>query len=224
MTKLFPEKTCLVNLVQSLIALEVGASVDIARKLNETEMPPKCILAACEAAMMEINELYDSGEYFIASLIMAGEIMNRVIKLVSPRIEARERGHYKGKVVIGTVRGEIHSLGKNIAGALLTAYGFDVKDLGVDVSVSRYLECVRDWKPDVVGLSVLLSSCFHSLEDTVAALLDQRGAASSPAVFISGAQVTPALKDYWRADYYAATVFDTVRLCESLARSRRRVA
>ncbi|MDR1038120.1 MAG: cobalamin-dependent protein [Deltaproteobacteria bacterium] len=221
---MLPEKTCLVNLIQSLIALEVGASVDIARSLNEREMPPKCILAACEAAMMEISELYDSGEYFIASLIMAGEIMNRVIKLVAPRIEARERGHYKGRVVIGTVRGEIHSLGKNIAGALLTAYGFEVKDLGVDVPASRYVECVREWQPDVVGLSVLLSSCFHSLEDTVSALIDLRGPASTPAIFISGAQVTPALKDYWKADYYAGTVFDTVRLCESLARSRRRVA
>ncbi|MDR1040989.1 MAG: cobalamin-dependent protein [Deltaproteobacteria bacterium] len=224
MIKPSPEKTCLVNLVQSLIALEVGASVDIARRLNDDEMPPKCILAACEAAMMEISELYDSGEYFIASLIMAGEIMNRVIKLVSPRIEARVKNRFKGRVLIGTVRGEIHSLGKNIAGALLTAYGFDVKDLGVDVPAGRYVECARDWEPDVVGLSVLLSSCFHSLEDTVAALREFRGPASSPAIFISGAQVTPALKDYWRADYYAPTVFDTVRLCEALAQSRRKVA
>ncbi|MDR2611431.1 MAG: cobalamin-dependent protein [Deltaproteobacteria bacterium] len=224
MIKHGPDKTCLVNLVQSLIALEVGASVDIARKLNEKEMPPKCILAACEAAMMEISELYDSGEYFIASLIMAGEIMNRVIKLVSPRIEARVKRQYKGRVVIGTVRGEIHCLGKNIAGALLTAYGFEVEDLGVDVPSSRYVECARDLKPDLVGLSVLLSSCFHSLEDTVTALRELRGDASAPAILISGAQVTSALKDYYRADYYAATVFDTVRLCESLAQSRRRPA
>jgi 5-methyltetrahydrofolate--homocysteine methyltransferase len=222
--KYSPEKACLVNLIQSLIALEAGSSVDIARRLNEKEMPPKCILAACEAAMMEINELYDSGEYYIASLIMAGEIMNRVIKLVAPRIEARVRSNCKGKVVIGTVRGEIHSLGKTITGALLTAYGFDVKDLGVDVSAGRYVECVRDWKPDVVWLSVLLSGCFRSMEDTVRALREYRGPASAPAIFISGAQATPALKEYLRADGYAATVFDTVRLCESLAQSRRRVA
>ncbi|MDR3153732.1 MAG: cobalamin-dependent protein [Deltaproteobacteria bacterium] len=224
MIKYSPEKTCLVNLIQSLIALEVGSSVDIARRLNEKEMPPKCILAACEAAMMEINELYDSGQYYIASLIMAGEIINRVISLVSPRIKPGGKGSYKGRVLIGTVRGEIHSLGKNIAGALLNAYGFEVSDLGVDVSAGRFVESARDWKPDVVWLSVHLSSCLRSLEDTIGALREFRGLASSPAIFISGVKVTPAQKDHSRADNYAATVFDTVRLCEILAQSRRRVA
>jgi methanogenic corrinoid protein MtbC1 len=224
MIKPAPEKTCLVNLIQSLIALKMGASVDIARRLNEKEMPPKCILAACEAAMMEINELYDSGEYFMAALIMAAEIMGRVVAEVSPRLAARPGARSRGRVLVGTVRGEIHSLSKNIAAAMLTAYGFEVMDLGVDVPSSRYVECVRDWRPDVVGLSVLLSGCHPSLEETVRALRDLRGASGSPAIFISGAQVPPALKDYCRADFYASTVFDTVRLCEGLAQSRRRVA
>ncbi|MDR1164641.1 MAG: cobalamin-dependent protein [Deltaproteobacteria bacterium] len=210
----------LVNLIQSLISLEIGNSLDITQKLNEKDMAPKYILTACEAAMIEINELYDSGEYFIASLIMAGEIMNRVIKLISPRMLSRARNYFKGRVAIGTVRGEIHGLGKNIAGALLAAYGFEVRDLGVDVSERDFVECAKDWKPDVIGLSVLLTSCFHSLEETIVALRDLRGAEIVPYIFISGAQVTPALKDFYQADFYAGTVFDTVRLCEKLCSER----
>jgi 5-methyltetrahydrofolate--homocysteine methyltransferase len=214
----------LTNLIRALISLEIGNSLDITKKLSDKDMAPKYILTACEAAMTEINELYDSGEYFIASLIMAGEIMNRVIKLISPRMSSRSRSYSKGKVVIGTVRGEIHGLGKNIAGALLSAYGFEVKDLGVDVPVRDFVECVKDFKPDVVGLSVLLTSCFHSLDSTIQALREERRSAITPYIFISGAQVTPALKDYYHADYYAGTVFDTVRLCEQLCRKRQQAA
>jgi methanogenic corrinoid protein MtbC1 len=212
----------LVNLIQSLIALEISSSIDIAEKLNQKDMQPKYILTACEAAMTEISELYDQGEYFIASLVMAGEIMNRVIKLVSPKLGSKIRSVVKGRILIGTVRGEIHGLGKKIAGALLGAYGFEVMDMGVDVSVKEYVESVRTFEPDVVGLSVLLTSCFHNLEKTIKALRELKREGVNPHIFISGAQVTPAIKDYYHADYYAATVFDTVRLCEALCRGKQR--
>ncbi|MDR2338931.1 MAG: cobalamin-dependent protein [Deltaproteobacteria bacterium] len=210
----------LVNLIQSLISLQVSDSLDITKKLSDGDMPPKCILTACEAAMVEISDLYDTGEYFIAALIMAGEIMNRVIKLVSPRMPDALEQRCKGRVLIGTVRGEVHCLGKNIAGALLAAYGFEVKDLGVDVGTSQFVQATRDWKPDVVGLSVLLTCCFHSMEDTVRALRQERGDGPTPHILISGAQVNNAIRDCFLADSYAPTVFDTVRLCERVCRVR----
>ena len=164
MLKLQTDKLGLVNLIQSLISLEVGDSLYITKRLNDGDMHPKCILTACEAAMVEISDLYDTGEYFIAALIMAGEIMNRVIGLVSPRMPAKLlASRSKGRVLIGNVRGEIQSLGKNIAGALLSAYGFEVRDLGSDVRVEEFVENVKEFKPDVVGLSVLLTCCFHSM-------------------------------------------------------------
>ncbi|MDR2460122.1 MAG: cobalamin-dependent protein [Deltaproteobacteria bacterium] len=211
----------LVSLIQSLIALEVRNSLEIAEQLRESQMNPKYILTACEAAMTEINELYDSGEYFIASLVMAGEIMNRVIKLLLPGMGTKLRSHFKGRVMLGNVQGEVHGLGKKIAGALLSAYGFEVLDLGLDVSAREYVEAAREFQPNVIGLSVLLTSCFHNMQDTILALHEERGDAKWPAIFIAGAQVTPALKDYYHADYYADTVFDTVRLCERLCQSER---
>ncbi|MDR2405153.1 MAG: cobalamin-dependent protein [Deltaproteobacteria bacterium] len=222
MLKIQADRLGLVNLIQSLISLEVGESLSITQTLSDRNMPPKCILTACEAAMVEISDLYDTGEYFIAALIMAGEIMNRVIKLVSPRMPDKLflENRYKGRVVIGTVKGEIHCLGKNIAGALLAANGFEVKDLGSDVSTEEFMETVREWKPDVVGLSVLLTCCFHSMEETVRAIRNERKEGPGPQILISGAQVNNAIKDCFHADYYAATVFDTVRLCESLCRSK----
>jgi 5-methyltetrahydrofolate--homocysteine methyltransferase len=224
MHKAWTDNLGLANLIQSLISLEVANSLDITKRLNDRDMPPKCILTACEAAMVEITDLYDTGEYFIAALIMAGEIMNRVIKLVSPRMPDELRNHSKGKVLIGTVRGEVHCLGKNIAGALLAAYGFDVKDLGVDVSTQDFLEGIREFKPDVVGLSVLLTCCFHSMEETVSAIRLLRGESLFPGILISGAQVNNAIKDCFQADFYAPTVFDTVRLCERLCLGKTKAA
>ncbi|MDR2349304.1 MAG: cobalamin-dependent protein [Deltaproteobacteria bacterium] len=212
----------LVSLIRSIIALEVGSSLDIARRLAQRDMKPKDILTACEAAMTEICGLYDSGEYFMASLVMAGEIMNRVIKTVSPARAGRPRHPSKGRVLIGTVKGEIHCLGKNIAGALLGANGFEVLDLGADVPPRAFVEAASNFRPDAVGLSVLLTTCFHNMEATVGALRDARGEASSPSIFIAGAQVTPAIKDLFRADHCVATVFDTVRLCESLCAQNKR--
>lgn len=212
------EPVSLDALVRALVDLEVPGTVRVAQRLNEQGAEPREILAACERALTEIGERYETGEYFIAGLIMAGEIMNRVISLVAPRMAANVVNLLRGKVLIGTVKGDIHGLGKNIAGALLTAYGFEVRDLGVDVPVDDFVRQLEDFRPDIVGLSVLLTSCYPYLGETIAALRQVRGAGDQPAIFISGAQITPQHRQIYQADYQVDTAFDTVRLCEKLVR------
>lgn len=207
------------NLIRALVDLEIPGTVNIAKRLNELDTDPVDMMTACEKALVEIGERYASGEYFIAGLIMAGEIMNRVIDLVAPRMASNAGTMLRAKVLIGTVKGDIHGLGKNIAGALLSAYGFEVRDLGVDVPVDEFTEAVKEMAPDIVGLSVLLTSCYSNLGDTIAALREQRGDSGKPAIFISGAQITREHQKLYQADHHAETAFDTVRLCEQLSRS-----
>jgi len=206
------------ELVRALVDLEVPGTLKVAEQLDAQGVAPIDIMSACEKALAEIGERYATGEYFIAGLIMAGEIMNRVINLVAPRMAENVVNLLRGKVLIGTVKGDIHGLGKNIAGALLSAYGFEVRDLGVDVPVDEFLRETREFQPDIIGLSVLLTSCYPNLGETVEALRAERGPAEGPFIFISGAQITPAHQKHYQADGQAETAFDTVRLCERVVR------
>jgi methanogenic corrinoid protein MtbC1 len=203
-------------LMESVEELRVHQAVEATKLLNELGVEPKAIMACCETALTRIGERYAAGEYFIAGLIMAGEVFNRVLDLVTPRLATDKVGLRRARILIGTVKGDIHGLGKNIAGALLSAYGFDVNDLGVDVPASEFVNQAATFKPDAVGLSVLLTSCFPSLEDTVKALSEARGDSERPMIFVSGGQITEELTGTFGADFYVQTAFDTVRLCEKL--------
>ncbi|MDR2456552.1 MAG: cobalamin-dependent protein [Deltaproteobacteria bacterium] len=196
--------------------LKVKEATEATRRLNEMGVEPKIIMASCETALARIGERYAQGEYFIAGLIMAGEVFSRVLDLVTPRWATEKKGLRRARVMIGTVKGDIHGLGKNIAGALLSAYGFEVNDLGVDVPASEFVNQAAAFRPDAVGLSVLLTSCFASLRETVEALARARGEAELPFIFISGGLLSDELIDSFGADFYVQTAFDTVRLCERL--------
>lgn len=213
------EEATLEELTRALVDLEIPGTVNIAKRLNELNTDPVDMMTACEKALVEIGEKYASGEYFIAGLIMAGEIMNRVIDLVAPRMASNVATMLRAKVLIGTVKGDIHGLGKNIAGALLSAYGFEVRDLGVDVPVDEFIKAVQEMEPDIVGLSVLLTSCYINLGDTIDALRELRGESNWPAILISGAQITRNHQKFYKADYHAETAFDTIKLCEQISRN-----
>lgn len=207
------------ELSRALVDLEVQNTLTIARKLNDQGVDPIDIMSSCERAMTEIGDRYASGEYFIAGLIMAGEIMNRVISLVAPRMASKnEVNMLRGRVLIGTVKGDIHGIGKNIAGALLAAYGFEVKDLGVDVPIEDFINACREFKPEIVGLSVLLTSCYPNLGETIQSIRQERGISEKPYILISGAQITREHKNRYQADFQVDSAFDTVRLCEKIVR------
>jgi 5-methyltetrahydrofolate--homocysteine methyltransferase len=204
------------QLIEAIVELSVSDSLSAVERLNGLEVTPKEIMSTCEMALIKIGDKYESGEYYISGLIMAGEIMNRVIKSVAPRMVPNEASSMRGKVLIGTIQGDIHGLGKNIAGALLLAHGFVVKDLGVDVPCQDFIEAISTFKPDIVGLSVLLTSCFSNLKKTIEAIKEQRGSNPKPVIFISGAQISKLHKNFYDADHLVDTAFGTVKLCESI--------
>jgi len=206
------------ELVEALIDVDAARTIRAVIELNRNQVDPRDILGDCEKALDEIGRRFEEGEYFISGLIMAGTIMDRVIKLVIPRFSAHQIEIIGGKILIGTVQGDIHSLGKNIAGALLQAYGFEVRDLGVDVSAEEFIDGLREFQPLAVGLSVLLTSCFPNLSRIVEALRLERAENSRPYIFISGAQISKLHQKFFKADYQTDAAFDTVRLCQRLAK------
>jgi 5-methyltetrahydrofolate--homocysteine methyltransferase len=211
-----PDEITLHDLDQALVELDDEAAVDLTGRLLRRLVEPVDILTTCEKALTTIGERYAEGEYFISGLIMAGEVMSRITELVTPHLVTPRARVRRGRALIGTVEGDIHDLGKNIAGALLSAHGFTVLDLGVDVPSSDFVKESLKFKPDVVGLSALLTICFPALQTTIAALRKIRGSKSRPVILISGAQVTGEHLRLYKADLQARTAFDTVRLCEQV--------
>jgi methanogenic corrinoid protein MtbC1 len=209
-------ETDLDKLKRGLVDLDIKSAVRLVRRMNERRDDPAEIMKVCEEALNDIGERYAAGEYYIAGLIMAGEIMNRIITILAPRLGGGVVRRDRGRVLIGTVKGDIHDLGKNMAGALLSAYGFEVRDLGVDVPAEEFVRALAEFQPQIVGLSVLLSSCYGHLADIVEAIRKVRDGSPTPYILISGNHITPEHCQLFQADYQAASAFDTVRICEQL--------
>jgi len=165
--------------------------------------------------MERVGELYEQGEYFISALIMAGEIFREAAEILIPHLDASPRAKNAGTVVIATVKGDIHDIGKNIVITLLDTHGFDVVDLGVDVAAERIADVVVGEHPDVLGLSCLLTTGFESMAKTIALVRERTaGWPKRLPVVIGGAPVDQnvcehAGADGWSAD--AATGIDVVR-------------
>jgi methanogenic corrinoid protein MtbC1 len=175
---------------------------------------PTQIMEVCQKSLIDIGRKYETGEYFIAGLIMAGDIMKQIIDMVLPHVEKPQKPYGRGRVLIGTVAGDIHDLGKNMAGAMLTAYGYEVRDLGVDVRPESFLEEARRFCPHIVGLSSLMTSGHSALTQTVRLLRHQLNIEPKPVIFISGAMIIDSVKKRSGADYLVNNVAETVFLCE----------
>ena len=178
---------------------------------------PLQIIEDCNEGMRQVGQRYESGEFFVSGLIMSGEIFREVVELVQPLLVQQNQGHSSGTVLVGTVSGDIHDIGKNIAGMLLACHGFTVIDLGVDVPPSTFASKAIEIKPDVVGLSGLITASFDAMKTTVAALRaqSQEKRCSFPIV-IGGGMIDEQVCRYVGAAYWVTNAMDGVRLCQRL--------
>jgi methylmalonyl-CoA mutase cobalamin-binding domain/chain len=147
--------------------MDQRGSLSAIRERLSTGEDPDGLMEECRAGMEQVGKMYESGEYFVSALIMAGEIFRQAADMLVPLMTARECPQDSRKVVIATVRGDIHDIGKNIAVTLFEARGFTVVDLGVDVDPESIVEAVLAERPDVLGLSCLLTTGFETLRETV---------------------------------------------------------
>lgn len=159
---------------------------------------PQAILESCRDGMNLVGQRYEAGEYFVSELIMSGEMFKAANALLSPYFTAGS-GSYKGKIVFGTVKNDIHDIGKDLVVGMLKAAGYEVFDLGIDVPVEKFVETVKETGAKIVGLSGLLTIAFDSMKATVDAL-DAAGLRPGVKVMIGGGPVTQQVLEYSGAD------------------------
>jgi methylmalonyl-CoA mutase cobalamin-binding domain/chain len=206
------------NSLTDLVAdLEEEAALVMVMQRIQAGDDPMQIIAECNAGMRLVGLRYESGDYFLSGLIMAGEIFRKVMEVVQPRMEEQGQGRVHGRVLLGTVAGDIHDIGKNIIGMLLACHGFSVVDLGVDVAPQVFGEKVAEIKPDIVGLSGLLSASHETMKKTVSTLREKaRVSQVTFPIVIGGGMVDEQVCRYVDADHWAPDAMSGVRLCQDL--------
>jgi corrinoid protein of di/trimethylamine methyltransferase len=196
------------------------ASVEAVKNLVikglESEIDPADIVNTLSEALRDVGVKYERGEYFLSELIMAGNLSTEVVTLLKPHLlEAKRKS--RGKVVIGTVSGDVHDIGKNIVIMMLNAAGYDVVDLGVDVPADKFVEAAKQEKPDILGMSALLSSTIHETKNVIRAL-KERGLRDKLKVIVGGRPITRKFAEAIGADGYAEDAIDAVRTVGELVK------
>ena len=186
------------QLKQMMSDLEETAALKIVQDRLDANDDPLMILNDCREGMALVGKRYEEGEYYVSDLIMAGEIFKQATALVGTKfqIDASEK---RGVVVVGTVQGDIHDIGKDLVVSLLKANGYEVIDLGVDVPAAKFVEAVKSSGAPVVGLSGLLTISFDAMKDTVDAL-EAAGLRPGVKVMVGGGPVTEQVQVYAGAD------------------------
>jgi methanogenic corrinoid protein MtbC1 len=205
------------DLVGLIVGMDQRGSLAAVRQRLAGGEDPGRLMEECRAGMEQVGKMYERGEYFVAALIMAGEIFRQTADILLPLMTAAERPEDSRKVVIATVKGDIHDIGKNIVVTLLEARGFKVVDLGVDVNPELILDAVVAERPDVLGLSCLLTTGFEALRETIA-LVRERSAdwEYRLPVVIGGTAIDEHTAEYVGADGWCTDAADGMAVVQSL--------
>lgn len=220
------EIEALEDLRQLIISLNEVAVLQAVANLLQKGINPHDILICFQRALAEIGEMYQRGEYYVAGLILSGEIMRQCMRLLMPRLVKEDGATGRsGLVVIGTIEGDIHDLGKNLASYFLEAYGFEIIDLGVDVPPRVFLKEILQREPDAVGVSLLLTSCLEPLTRLIHLVRETYHDRQPPPIFVGGGFLSacsdarlPGEVAKLGVDYIVRDAYETLNLCLDLTR------
>lgn len=204
------------TLAANLADLREKEVLDAVRARMAAGEDPLEIMEECQAGMREVGERYAERRYYLSGLIMAGDILREVMEIVQPAVEEQFSGRTSGRVLLGTVQGDIHDLGKNLLLMLLRCYGFTVLDLGVDVAPERFVSEARAFKPNLIGLSGLITAAYGTMQQTVLALRAMMREDGVQIPILLGGQVDEQVCLFVGADYWSTDAMEGVRLCQRL--------
>jgi methanogenic corrinoid protein MtbC1 len=201
------------DLVNALADLKEQEVIKIVKdRLSASEDPLK-ILGDARKGMEIVGNRFASSEYFIPDLVYSGEILKSVTELVKPKLTQAAESKKLGKIVFGTVAGDIHDIGKDIVVFMLEVNGFEVYDLGVDVPVQKFVDKINETGTPIVGLSGFLALAFDSMKETVDAI-KKAGLRDKVKIMIGGGQITDEIKKYTGADAYGKDAMTGVALAK----------
>jgi 5-methyltetrahydrofolate--homocysteine methyltransferase len=201
------------KLVSAIADMREEEALKLVRKMVAEGTAPMQILDSAREAMGIVGERYEKGTYFLPELIMAGEMLTQITQIIKPELAKMPEVERHGKVLIGTVKGDIHDIGKNIVGFMLDVNGFDVQDLGVDVAPQKFVEAINQFRPQVIALSGFLTLAFDSMKETIEAI-KAAGLRDGVKIMIGGGQITEQIKEYAGADAYGRDAMAGVSLAK----------
>jgi 5-methyltetrahydrofolate--homocysteine methyltransferase len=203
------------ELIDAITEMREEDAIAITQKLLDSGTAPLDVLDACRQAMGIIGMRFETGESFIPELILAGEILSQISAIVKPRMQQGAEGKKLGKVILGTVQGDIHDIAKDIVGFMLDINGFEVTDLGVDVTPAQFVEAVKQSGARIVALSGFLTLAFDPMKFTVQALKD--AGLTDVKVMIGGGQIDENIRQYTGAHAYGKDAMAAVAIAKSWA-------
>jgi len=206
------------NLAKLLSDLKEPEALAFVEKALEEGVDPMDLLGDAREGMNIVGQRFASQEYFIPDLVFSGEILNGIVQKLEPKLkEAKGKETQRlGKVIIGTVAGDIHDIGKNLVAFMLDVNGFEVHDLGVDVPAQKFVNTIKESGAPIVGLSGFLALAFDSMKQTIEALKDA-GLRDKVKVMIGGGQMSEEIRKYTGADAYGKDAMAGVTLAKKWA-------
>lgn len=212
------------DIKESLVGLDMDKVLDLVKRAVDEGYRPVDIVNSLADGMKIIGEGYERGELFLSEIIMASEIFKEAMNILEPLV-LKEEGVLKpiGRVVVGTVEGDLHDIGKNLFTMFLKSMGFDVIDLGVDVSVENFVDAVKQYRPDIVGMSALLTTTVVNMEKVIKAL-EEAGLRSYVKVIVGGAAVSKEYAIEIGADAGGIDAYEGALICRKWMEEKQKIS
>ncbi len=201
------------DLVKALADLEEKKALQIVKDRLDAGEDPARMLDDCRKAMEIVGKKFSAGDYFIPDLVYAGEILSQINEIVKPKLKGKSEVKRLGKVVLGTVAGDIHDIGLNIVDFMLDMNGFEVHNLGIDQPPKNFVDKIKETGASIVGLSGFLTLAFDSMKETVEAI-KAAGLRDKVKIMIGGGQIDEQVKEYTSADAYGQDAMAAVTLAK----------
>jgi 5-methyltetrahydrofolate--homocysteine methyltransferase len=189
------------QLVEAITGMKEEEALKLVREMVDSGSDPLAILDSTREAMNIVGQRFEEGTYFLPELMLAGEMMRQITEIIKPKLAEMPEIERHGKVLIGTVEGDIHDIGKNIVSFMLDINGFEVIDLGVNIPPQKFVEAIQEFQPQVVALSGFLTLSFDAMKNTVAAI-KSTGLRDKVKIMIGGGQINEDVKVFADADGY----------------------
>ena len=191
------------ELSAAIAALDVGRTREVVEADLDVGRDPMELIDEARVGLQTVGEKFDAGEYFLIELVRAAQVFQEAAELINPKLqELYGGGESRGRVLLGTVAGDIHDLGKSIVKVLLECRGVEVMDLGVDVPVERFIEAAREFRPQIVGMSALLTAAIPQFKATIEAM-EAAGVRSGVKTVVGGGTVIDLEASVVSADHVA---------------------